>query len=114
MSPRDANKTHRWVDFDSLILVTGRHSNDTLYKAADLQGGAGEVGGKTAVKAVYIIGDAEAPRLHRGCDLQPVTVLLGEIPEEKNAQQPKAYKREVAVWGVSHMPGGNPELEYQT
>ena len=30
--PRDANKTHRWIEFDSLVLVTGRHSNDGLYR----------------------------------------------------------------------------------
>ncbi len=41
-SPRDANKTHRWIDFDSLVLVTGRHSNDTLYR--ELKAEQGEVG----------------------------------------------------------------------
>jgi hypothetical protein len=30
--PRESNKSHRWVEFDSLVLVTGRHSNDALYR----------------------------------------------------------------------------------
>ena len=29
--PRDVNKSARWVEFDSLVLVTGRHSHSTLY-----------------------------------------------------------------------------------
>ena len=109
MSPRDANKTHRWIDFDSLVLVTGRHSNDTLYrelKAAQAKWA------ENGVKEVYLIGDAEAPRLI--ADATFTGHRLAREIEEANAQQPKAYKREVAVWGVSHMPGGNPELEYQT
>jgi dimethylamine/trimethylamine dehydrogenase len=109
VSPRDANKTHRWVDFDSLILVTGRHSNDTLYK--DLKAAQAKWA-ENGVKEVYIIGDAEAPRLI--ADATFTGHRLAREIEEANAQQPKAYKREVAVWGVSHMPGGNPELEYQT
>ena len=44
--PRDANKTHRWVEFDSLVLVTGRHSNDSLYR--ELKAAPGRVGRRTA------------------------------------------------------------------
>ena len=40
--PREPNKTHRWVDFDSLVLVTGRHSNDQLYR--ELKAAAGRLG----------------------------------------------------------------------
>jgi dimethylamine/trimethylamine dehydrogenase len=39
--------------------------------------------------------------------------LAREI-EEANAQLPLPYKRESAVWGAAHMPGGNFELEYKT
>jgi dimethylamine/trimethylamine dehydrogenase len=107
--PREPNKTQRWLDFDSLILVTGRHSNDTLYrelKAAQAKWS------ENGVKDVFLIGDAEAPRLI--ADATFTGHRLAREIEEKNAQQPLAYKREVAVWGVSHMPGGNPELEYKT
>jgi len=38
---RDANKTHRWLEFDSLVLVTGRHSNDSVYR--ELKGQQGQV-----------------------------------------------------------------------
>ena len=95
VSPRDANKTHRWIDFDSLVLVTGRHSNDTLYqelKAAQAKWA------ENGVKEVYLIGDAEAPRLI--ADATFTGHRLAREIEEANAQQPKAYKREVAVWGV--------------
>ncbi len=43
----------------------------------------------------------------------PGTGLAREI-EEPNAQLPLPYKREVAVWGAAHMPGGNFEIEYKT
>jgi dimethylamine/trimethylamine dehydrogenase len=66
---------------------------------------------ENGVKAVYLIGDAEAPRLI--ADATFTGHRLAREIEEADAQQPKAYKREVAVWGVSHMPGGNPNIEYQ-
>jgi dimethylamine/trimethylamine dehydrogenase len=107
--PREPNKTQRWLDFDSLVLVTGRHSNDTLFRELKA---AQSKWAENGVKEVYVIGDAEAPRLI--ADATFTGHRLAREIEEKNAQQPKAYKREVAVWGVSHMPGGNPELEYKT
>jgi dimethylamine/trimethylamine dehydrogenase len=61
---------------------------------------------------VYLIGDAEAPRLIADATFSGHR-LAREI-EEKRAQLPLPYKREVAVWGVSHMPGGKFELEYKT
>ena len=39
--------------------------------------------------------------------------LAREI-EEENAQLPLPYRREVAVWGTAHMPGGSFEIEYKT
>jgi dimethylamine/trimethylamine dehydrogenase len=106
--PRDANKTQRWLEFDSLVLVTGRHSNDALYRQLKADQAKWSANG---VKGVYIIGDAEAPRLIADATFSGHR-LAREI-EEANPQVAKAYKREVAVWGVSHMPGGNPNLEYQ-
>jgi dimethylamine/trimethylamine dehydrogenase len=109
VAPRDTNKTHRWLDFDSLVLVTGRHSDDTLYRELkDSQAKWAENG----IREVYLIGDAEAPRLIADATFSGHR-LAREI-EEPNAQQPKPYKREVAVWGVAHLPDGKSELEYQS
>ena len=56
---------------------------------------------KNGVKAVYLIGDAEAPRLIADATFSGHR-LAREI-EEPNAQLPLPYKREVAVWGaVAH------------
>jgi dimethylamine/trimethylamine dehydrogenase len=106
--PRDANKSHRWIEFDSLVLVTGRHSNDSLFR--DLKSRQSEWD-KNGIKAVYLIGDAEAPRLI--ADATFTGHRLAREIEESNAQQPKPYKREVAVWGVPYISGGNPSIEYQ-
>jgi dimethylamine/trimethylamine dehydrogenase len=107
--PRDPNKTQRWLDFDSLLLVTGRHSNDALHRELkDSKAKWAENG----VKDVYLIGDAEAPRLIADATFSGHR-LAREI-EEANAQFPKPYRREVAVWGVSHMPEGSTQVEYQT
>ena len=80
----------------------GRHSNDSLYRGA--QGSARASGQKNGVKSVYLIGDAEAPRLIADATFSGHR-LAREI-EEPNAQLPLPYKREVAVWGAAHMPGG--------
>jgi dimethylamine/trimethylamine dehydrogenase len=108
-SPRDVNKSQRWVDFDSLVLVTGRHSNDSLYTELKARQGEWQ---KNGVKDVYLIGNAEAPRLMADATFSGHR-LAREI-EEAKAQLPLPYKREVAVWGAAHMPGGKFELEYKT
>jgi dimethylamine/trimethylamine dehydrogenase len=107
--PREANKSQRWVEFDSLVLVTGRHSNCSLYTELKARQGEWE---KNGVKDVYLIGDAEAPRLI--ADATFTGHRLAREIEESKAQQPLPYKREVAVWGTAHMPGGKFELEYKT
>lgn len=107
--PRDENKTHRWLEFDSLILVTGRHSEAGLYN--ELKAREGEWA-ENGIKSVYLIGDAEAPRLI--ADATFTGHRLAREIEEENAQYPKPYKREVAIYGISHMPGGNPKIEYQS
>jgi len=48
------------VEFDSLVLVTGRHSNNSLYTELKARHAEWQ---KNGVKDVYLIGDAEAPRL---------------------------------------------------
>jgi dimethylamine/trimethylamine dehydrogenase len=107
--PREPNKTHRWVEFDSLVLTTGRHSNDALYRGLKEREAQWANNG---IKAVYLIGDAEAPRLIADATFSGHR-LAREI-EEPNAQLPLPYKREVAVWGTAHLPGTRFELEYKT
>ncbi|SIT41449.1 Trimethylamine dehydrogenase [Paraburkholderia ribeironis] len=106
--PREANRTHRWLEFDSLVLVTGRRSNDTLYREIKAKQDQWESKG---VKAVYLIGDAEAPRLI--ADATFTGHRLAREIEEANAQYPLPYKREVAVWGTPHMPEGTYQIIYK-
>jgi dimethylamine/trimethylamine dehydrogenase len=107
--PREVNTSQRWVEFDSLVLVTGRHSNNSLYTELKARHGEWQANG---VKDVYLIGDAEAPRLI--ADATFTGQRLAREIEEAKAQTPLPYKREVAVWGAAHMPGGKFELEYKT
>jgi len=106
--PRDENKSHHWVDCDSVVLVTGRHSNDALHRALKAKQGEWAANG---VKQVYLIGDAEAPRLIADATFSGHR-LAREI-ELPNAQIPAPYKREVAKWGVAHVEGTNPSIEYK-
>ncbi len=106
--PRDPNKTQRWLEFDSLVLVTGRHSDDTLHRQLKARQGEWD---KNGVKSVYLIGDAEAPRLI--ADATFTGHRLAREIEEANAQFPKAYKRETAVWGTAYQPNGTFEIVYQ-
>jgi len=68
VSPRTENTSQEWIEFDSLVLVTGRHSDDKLYR--ELKTRKSEWA-KNDVKAVYIIGDAEAPRLMADATSRP-------------------------------------------
>lgn len=108
VSPRDANKTHRWLEFDSLILVTGRHSENQLWN--ELKARESEWA-ENGIKGIYLIGDAEAPRLI--ADATFTGQRIAREIEEANPQLPKPYKREVAVWGAPHMPGGTFKIEYK-
>ncbi|MEO6118024.1 MAG: FAD-dependent oxidoreductase [Methylotenera sp.] len=108
VSPRDANTSHRWLEFDSLILVTGRHSENKLWnelKAREAEWAENDI------KGIYLVGDAEAPRLIADATFTGHRVAR-EI-EEANPQNALPYKREVAVWGVPHMPGGTFKIEYK-
>ncbi|HXG29055.1 MAG TPA: FAD-dependent oxidoreductase [Nevskiales bacterium] len=106
--PRKENQSHRWYDFDSLVLVTGRHSKVELYNGLKARK---DEWGRHGVKGVYLIGDAWAPKLIADATFDGHR-LAREI-EEPDAQYPKPYRREVAVWGAPHMPGGSFEIEYQ-
>ncbi len=108
VSPRDANTTHRWLEFDSLILVTGRHSECTLWnelKARESEWAANDI------KGMYLIGDAEAPRLIADATFTGHRVAR-EI-EEADPQIALPYKRETMAWGTPHMPGGTFKIEYK-
>lgn len=106
--PRAENKTHEWHEFDTLVLVTGKHSVNDLYKGLKARKDEWK---KNGIKDVYVIGDAYAPKIIADATFDGHR-LAREI-EEKRAQYPKPYKREVAVWGTAYMPGGKHELEYQ-
>lgn len=108
VSPRDENKTQHWIEFDSLILVTGRHSDDTLFRELKKRESEWSSNG---IKNVYVIGDAEAPRLI--ADATFTGHRLAREFEEAEPQFALPYKREVAVWGAPHMPGGNFKIEYK-
>ncbi len=105
--PRDENKTHQWYDCDTVVLVTGRHSDDSLYRGLKARKVEWADNG---IKDVYIIGDAEAPRIIADSTFSGHR-LAREI-EEPNAQFPKPYRREVAVWGVPYDPKGNCEIVF--
>jgi len=106
--PRSENKSMKWYEFDSLVLVTGRHSNDELHRGLMA---ARSQWSQRGVKDVYVIGDAWAPKLIADATFEGHR-LAREI-EEPRAQYPKPYRREVAVWGAPHMPGGSFEIAYQ-
>ena len=108
VSPRDANTSHRWLEFDSLILVTGRHSENKLWnelKARESEWAANDI------KGMYLIGDAEAPRLIADATFTGHRVAR-EI-EEANPQIALPYKRETIAWGTPHLPGGEFKIEYK-
>jgi dimethylamine/trimethylamine dehydrogenase len=106
--PRSANTTHAWYDFDTLVAVTGRKSNDELYRDLKERKGQWE---KNGVKDVYIIGDAWAPKLIADSTFEGHR-LAREI-EEAKAQFPKPYRREVSVFGTPYIPGTPTEIRYE-
>ncbi|MDR2874770.1 MAG: FAD-dependent oxidoreductase [Methylobacillus sp.] len=107
--PRNkVNDSHQWVEFDSVVLVTGRVSQDSLYR--DLKARKGEWA-KNGIDNVFVIGDAEAPRIIADATFDGHR-LAREI-EDPDPQHQKPYKREQKVWGVPYNPGENPELEWR-
>jgi dimethylamine/trimethylamine dehydrogenase len=106
-SCRTENHTYQWHEFDSLVLVTGRSSDDSLYrelKARKSEWAANDI------KDVYVIGDAWAPKLIADATFDGHR-LAREV-EEDQAQYPKPYRREVHVWGVPYNPEDNCELDF--
>lgn len=58
--PRKANTSHKWYEFDTLVVVSGRTSDDALYRALKNRQSEWATHG---IKGVYVIGDAWAPKL---------------------------------------------------
>jgi dimethylamine/trimethylamine dehydrogenase len=107
--PRSANTTHHWVDFDTLVVVTGRKSNNALFTGLKARKAEWDANG---IKNIYVVGDAWAPKLIADATFEGHR-LAREI-EEPNAQFPKPYRREVAVWGTPYLTGGETEIAYET
>lgn len=107
--PRRENTHFDWHEFDSLVLVTGRHSECELFnglKARKDEWAANDI------KGVYLIGDAWAPKLMADSTFDGHRIAR-EI-ECDDPQHPLPYIREVAVWGAPYLPGGKFEIEYQS
>lgn len=105
--PRKANMSHAWHDFDTLVVVSGRASDDGLYRTLKNRQNEWATHG---IKGVYVIGDAWAPKLIADATFDGHR-LAREI-EEKNPQEAKPYRREAAVYGSPYQPGGSYEIQY--
>ena len=106
--PRRENTHFDWHEFDSLVLVTGRHSDTELFNGLKARK---DEWADNDIKGVYVIGDAWAPKLMADSTFDGHRIAR-EI-ECDDPQHPLPYIREVAVWGAPHMPGGKFEIEYQ-
>ncbi|MFA9462448.1 NAD(P)-binding protein [Thiohalorhabdus sp. Cl-TMA] len=98
-SPRAPNQSHQWHEFDSLVLVTGKHSHNDLYRRLKARKSEWESNG---IKDVYLIGDALAPKMLADATFDGQR-LAREI-EQPNAQWPLPFRREVAVHGHPFNP----------
>lgn len=106
--PRKPNSSHKWYEFDTLVVVSGRRSNDELFRGLKAKR---EAWASSGVKGVYIIGDAWAPKLIADATFDGQR-LAREI-EEQNPQEAKPYRREAAVYGAPYLPGGSYDIRYQ-
>ncbi len=106
--PRRENTHFDWVEFDSLVLVTGRHSTDDLFRGLKARK---DEWADNDIKGVYVIGDAWAPKIIADATFDGQRIAR-EI-EEDNPQLPLPYRRESSVWGTPYQPGGKYEIEYQ-
>ncbi len=107
--PRRENTHFDWHEFDSLVLVTGRHSDCELFNGLKERK---DEWAENDIKGVYVIGDAWAPKLMADSTFDGHR-LAREI-EGDDPQHPEPYIRETAVWGAPHMPGGKFEIEYES
>jgi dimethylamine/trimethylamine dehydrogenase len=106
--PREENRSNEWHEYDTLVLVTGRRSNDALFR--ELKGRQGEWAANE-IKGVYVIGDAWAPKLIADATFDGHRIAR-EI-EDANPQLPLPFKREASVWGSAYLPGGEHRQEWR-
>ncbi|MEY3746723.1 MAG: hypothetical protein RL194_182 [Pseudomonadota bacterium] len=106
--PRSENHTHEWYECDTVILITSRVSQDSLYRELKARKGEWE---KNGITDVFVIGDAEAPRIIADATFDGHR-LAREI-EDEDPQHQKPYKREQRAWGTAYNPGENPGLEWR-
>jgi dimethylamine/trimethylamine dehydrogenase len=107
--PRNkVNDSQVWVEFDSVVLVTGRVSQDGLYRELKKRK---DEWAKNGIDNVFVIGDAEAPRIIADATFDGHR-LAREI-EDEDPQHQKPYKREQKVWGVPYNPGEDPGLVWR-
>ena len=106
--PRSENTSYAWHDCDTVILVTGRQSEDSLYR--ELKERRGEWA-DADIDNVFVIGDAESPRLIADATFDGHR-LAREI-EDPDPQHQKPFKREQPAWGVPYIPGENPDLVWR-
>lgn len=102
------NDTHQTIEADTVIFITGRKSNDSLYR--ELKARKDEWAAND-VEDVWVIGDAEAPRIIADATFDGHR-LAREI-EDEDPQHQKPFKREQKVWGVAYNPGDNDDLEWR-
>jgi dimethylamine/trimethylamine dehydrogenase len=106
--PRKENDSHTWHECDTVILVTGRQSNDSLYRELKARK---EEWAKNGITDVFVIGDAESPRIIADATFDGHR-LAREI-EDPDPQHQKPYKREQRAWGTPYNPGENPDLVWR-
>jgi len=106
--PRARNESMQWHECDTVILVTSRRSNDTLFRELKARKDEWE---KNGIDNVFVIGDAEAPRIIADATFDGHR-LAREI-EDESPQHQKPFKREQKIWGVAYNPGENPDLEWR-
>lgn len=108
-NPFGPNETHEWYEFDSIILCTGKHSNNALYRGLKDRRDEWEENG---INGVYVIGDADAPK-GLFADSTFDGHRIGREIDSDNPQWPKPYKREMPVWGSQHPQGYGDVIEFQ-
>lgn len=106
--PRNENSSHEWHECDTVILVTSRRSEDSLYRELKARKDEWAANG---ISNVFVIGDAESPRIIADATFDGHR-LAREI-EDPDPQHQKPYKREQRAWGTAYNPDENPDLEWR-
>jgi len=97
--PRRAGTEVQTLEADTVILVTGRHSNDGLYRGLKARTGEWK---KEGIQAVYAAGDCVAPRFMSEAIFEGHRIAR-EF-ESPNPMKPLPYIRERTIWGQETMP----------